>query len=245
MIAREFTADRINSVVNHPEIRPWVAPLSEGVLDLSPLVANENNVLLMGEHGGCLLMKLLPGVYEAHTQFLPSGRGAWGVLCAEAMMHHMYTATDCYEIMSRVPAGNMAASFLARYMVRHYGARLLFTRETENVTVYDQFLQHWVENAPGLIERGRWVHTRMHQEAERLGIDTPLHDDDENHNRHVGAGFEMMLAGQMIKGVMIYNRWALITRHPLIQMITADPPTIRFDLGLMRLVNDDIEVIRE
>ena len=76
-IRREYTADKLNSVLNCPEVRPYVAEVPDGYLDLSRGVKNTNNVLLMGEFGGCFFIKVLPGVYEVHTQVLPEGRGEW------------------------------------------------------------------------------------------------------------------------------------------------------------------------
>jgi hypothetical protein len=84
----------------------------------------------------------------------------------------------------------------------------------------------------------------MHEEAERLGIVETPHDDDENHNRYVGATLEMVYGGQYAKAVAFYNRWALISRHPTIALVSSDPPAIRFDIGILKLVENGVEIVK-
>lgn len=74
---RTFDADRMNALVNHPEIRPYVGGDPEVDIDLSAAVANEDNIFLDGEHGGFACCWSAPGTYEIHTFILPEGRGAW------------------------------------------------------------------------------------------------------------------------------------------------------------------------
>lgn len=245
-IERHKTAGRINEILNDPAVRPWVADAAEGVLDITAAVANSDNVLLMGEHGGCMFLKIMPGVYETHTQVLPAGRGEWVSEMTRSCAHFMFTRTDAYELLTRVPQFHRAAKAAT---VRS-GGRYEFTRPAEcrfrgriqDVDIYGMRVQDWLVDAPGLIERGRWFHAQLHAEAKRLGITEPPHEDDENHNRYVGAAIEMAFGGQIAKAVTIYNRWALVSRHATISMISADPPTIKMDIGLLRLVNGSIEV---
>jgi len=75
-VERQLTAERINALVNDPHIRSWVAPGNEA-LDLTAQIERQGNVLLMGEHGGCMFLKLLPGVYEVHTVVDCGHRGKW------------------------------------------------------------------------------------------------------------------------------------------------------------------------
>lgn len=248
-IERHTTAAAINAVLNDPTVRPWVADAAEGVLDVSRLATNPANYVLMGEHGGCAFVQLLPGVYEVHTQIRAAGRGAWAAEFSRAVAHWMFTRTDAYEVVTRVPRGHVAALALTRGI----GFRYEFTREGEcrfqgdtvPVDCFSMRIQDWLVHAEGLVERGRWLHDRMHQEADRLGITVPAHADDENHNRYAGAAIEMALHGRPGKAVTIYNRWALMSRHETIAYIQADPPTIKFDIGLLRVVDGDIEVLRE
>lgn len=247
-IWRDTDAGALNQLLNEPEVRPWVADAAEGVLDVSRQAADPNNVLLMGEHGGCMFFKLMPGIYELHTQVRPEGKGAWLKMFGAAAAHWMFTRTDAYEVLTRIPTSHAAAVGAARMM----GFRHEFTRPAEEckfrgesvaVAVYGRRVQDWMAEAPGLVERGAWLHAFFAEEAKRLNLAEPMHEDDENHNRYAGAAFEMALGGQPIKAVMAYNRWALASRHATVALVSVDPPTIRFDIGLLKLAEGKLEVV--
>src|SRR6202161_2077340 len=107
-VERHLDAGFLNRIANDPHVRPWIAPGKEP-LDLTFHVENRNNVLLAGEHGCCIFLKMLPGVYEVHTQVRREGRGEWTNALTAACAHKMFLQTDAYEIMTRVPAGDIAA----------------------------------------------------------------------------------------------------------------------------------------
>lgn len=252
MIQREITAERFNSLVNEPSIRPWVAN-GDGVIDLSSQVADARNFFLMGEFGGVAFLHVQAGVYEAHTQVLPAGRGAWTRELTEACVRWMFTRTDAYEIVTRVPAGHIAAKAAAEAQ----GMRLEFTRpggvlfrnRVVDAHIYSFRVQDWVPRCADLIKIGRWFHDRLGQEAKRLGIDEPTHDDDENHNRYAGAAIEMAFGGQHGKAISFYNRWATLARHTRqgqlqhVSLASVDPLIVNFDIGLLKFHQGDIEVI--
>lgn len=254
MISRAQDATQLNAILNHPQVRPWVANTGDGILDMSMVVADTRNIILMGEHGGCAFLFVQPGVYEVHTQVLPQGRGAWTRALTEACMRHMFTRSDAYEIVTRIPAGHIAAKAAAEAQ----GMRHEFTRESgvvfrdrrTAVHIYSFRLQDWAPRAPGLIDTGRWLHERMEKEAKRLGITTPTHDEDENHNRYVGASVEMVFGGHPAKGVGFYNRWVTLARQSRggvlqhVALVSVNPTVVRFDIGLMKFHADDIEVIQ-
>lgn len=254
LVVRDTTSCRINAVVNHPEVRPWVA---EGVapIDLSPQVANPRNILLMGEHGGVMFLHVTDGVYESHTQVLPEARGEWTRALTDACARYMFTRTDAYEITTRVPAGHIAAAAAARCTgMRHEFTRpggMLFKGERVDAHIYSGRIQDWVARTEELEATGEWLHRRMHEEAQRIGIDVPKHEDDANHNRYVGAAVEMAFGGQYLKAILTYNRWVSLARQTRdgvlqhVSLVSRAPPVIRFDIGLMRFHADDIEVMRE
>ena len=76
MLERSFDTARINEVINHPSVRPYVGP-GDSFADVTPLVEDTDNWFLIGEHGGFGLTQTTPGVHEIHTFILPEGRGAW------------------------------------------------------------------------------------------------------------------------------------------------------------------------
>jgi hypothetical protein len=238
MIERTTDAAFLNRVLNDPAVRPWVADVAEGKLDLSPRVADDNNVCLIGEHGAFLCFKFMEGMYEVHTQILPSGRGEWARKFAEAGAHHMFMATDCIEILTRVPEGHVAAAALTRAM----GFRLQFNTPPECLfrgkrvpcAIHALSLQDWSMRVSP--ENGERFHEWLNQ---KVAVGEP-HAPDPDHNRIVAVTLDMMRGGQIGKAVAWYNRWAIVARHTPIRLLSFAPPQIRFDAGILTLEGGQI-----
>jgi hypothetical protein len=246
MIHRDFTAEKINALVNAPEIRPDIADMASGKLDLSPIVANTNNVVMTGEYGGVVLFYIMDGFYEVHSAFLPEGRGKWAMEFLRSGMRLMFTCTNAYNIATRVPEEHLGAKQAALMcgMRKEFSSECVFRERLMSCDIYSIDLATWAAQVDGMIERGQWLHQRLKQEAARLGITAPTHEDIEAHNRYAGICYEMCRQGQAKKAVQFYNRWAFLARHRLISLQSLDPPVIKFDIGMMRLKEDgDIEVV--
>jgi hypothetical protein len=245
-VERVFDAERINELVNDPAIRPDVANMDEGVLDLSPQIANRAHIMLMGDHGGVMFFNLLPGIYECHTVVKPEARGPWSLGLAKACLHWMFTRTDAYEVVTRVPRPHQAGKGLAISA----GMRMEFSRPDmvdfhgEKVTadIYSLRIQDWVPKADVIEEMGFWVHKRLHEEAKRIGVTKEAHPNDPNHNRYLGAAYEMACAGQPVKALAVYNRWAQIARHATVDLISLKPVIFKMDIGLMTIRDGDFEI---
>jgi hypothetical protein len=245
-IDRHTTPEFINEVLNHPSIRPWVANGSEPI-DVSDKVADKRNVLLMGPHGGSMAVFIQPGVYEVHTQILPDGRGRWAMEFLATALDWMMTRTPCYELLTRVPHGHKGAKMAAVLG----GFKYEFTREKEcrfmdrlvDVDIYSIRIQDWVMRSRILEDIGREFHDTLHNAAERFGVKDQPHADDPNHNRYVGAAYEMIRHGYVKKGVLFYNRWAAVSRHPLITLRQLETPMqpsiIDIDHGLSLVIKGD------
>lgn len=235
MIRRTQDAEQLNRIVNHPDIRPFVADMSVGELDLSPQVANAANICLVGEFGAFLCFKFYEGCYEVHTQVLPEGRGEWTRRFAETGAHYMFTATDCVEILTRVPEGHMPALALTKTM----GFRRQFTTPPEvlflgnrvTADIWSLTIQEWAPRAEGVEAKGGAFHDWLNRQVEG----GKPHPPDSDHNRIVGITLDMMRAGQIAKGVVWYNRWAFAARHPAISLVGMEPPQVRFDAGILTL----------
>lgn len=71
-------AAAINALINHPAVRPTCGLPEMGELDFSNLIARPENLFLIGEHGGFMLLWSAPRAREIHVFLLPEGRGKWG-----------------------------------------------------------------------------------------------------------------------------------------------------------------------
>jgi hypothetical protein len=233
MIERIFDGEKLNRVVNDPSVYPWVRGACEGPLDLGPVLKDHRHVCLMDEHGGCLFTQHSPGLYEVHSQWLPQGRGANAVTTAQEAGHWMFTRTDALEIFTRCPKGNLAARALARAiggreeMVLKQG--WIQDGKIIPATIFSLTIQQWIKIAPGLVDVGRWFHKNLEEELKLIDFQEPFHEDDESHNRAVGACVEMIRGGQPHKGAVFYNRSASMEgKHP-IRILGLDPVVI--DIG--------------
>ncbi len=91
MIRRTFDAERVNYLINHPSVRPFVGGDGESFIDLTAAVADKQNIFVDGEHGGFAFTWSAPCVYEVHTFVLPEGRGQWAAdaaMTARAFMQN-------------------------------------------------------------------------------------------------------------------------------------------------------------
>lgn len=237
-IERATSAERINAILNHPDVRPWVADTAEGPLDVSRQVADAGNVCLVGEHGAFFCFKFFPGTFEVHTQILPEGRGRWARDFALAGARYMFTATDAVEILTRVPEGHVAAAALARAM----GFRVQFSTPPECLfrgkrvpcTIYALTIQDWA------LHESEDDGARFHEWLNRqVSVGEP-HDPDPDHNRIVSIALAMIKAGQVVKGVLWYNRWCAAARHEPIALLSLEPPRIRFDAGILTMEGGEI-----
>lgn len=246
-VCREFSAERLNSICNHPDVRPWVAAAGQGYLDLSPVVANPDNYLLMGQGGGFLFVQQSDGIYEVHSQFLPEHRGENVITAARDAERYMFTRTDCTEIRSKVPEGNVGAAAFARKMryelqFERANAWQLGDRSVA-VKYYARALNQWVNQAEELKASGHWFHEKLEAAKIASGSAMPIHDDDAAHDLYVGATVEMMQAGQIGKALAFYTRWAPFAGYGPIALVATNPFVIDIGDALLALCGDDFDVI--
>lgn len=244
-IGRERHAARINKVVNDPSVFDWVRGNHKGPLDLAPVVANPANILLMGQYGGILFVQLQPGLYEAHTQVLKEGRGKWTVAMTQAALHWMFTRSDCFEVMSRCPEGNVAA----RALIKRVGGQFSFTnpqgwvRDDKPIPadIYSWTIQNWMTTAPGLEERGKWLQNTVSDAYRKFNKAAMPYVEDALFNRYAGMAAEMFLNKQGAKAVLLYNRWAKMAGRDNIDLMCAENPTAIRTPDAILMVREDGE----
>lgn len=246
-IRREYSAEAINAVINHPDVRPWVGTPDQGYIDVAPVVANLNNVLLMAEGGGFLFVQMELGIYEVHSQFVPEHRGPNVTRAAHDAQRWMFTRSDCVEIRTKVPHGNIAAAGLAKRM----GFELQFSREAAwptasgmvGVDYYAKNITQWCNTADEISNSGEWFHHKLEAAKVERGASSPVHDDDPAHDRYVGATVEMMMAGQIGKALGFYGRWASFAGYGPIAMVATEPVVIDIGDALLAVRQDDFDIL--
>jgi hypothetical protein len=109
-------AARANEVCNNHTVLPG---LSLGVfdsIDLTPLVTNDRNHLLMGEFGGALLIWTAPGVYDVHDFVLPEGRGSWARDAAQDVFAFVFDTLGARLLWTQTPVENRASRMFNRIL---------------------------------------------------------------------------------------------------------------------------------
>lgn len=246
MLRRTMDAAFLNTVANHEAVRPWLGGSEQ--LDLTPVLANPENVALVNEFGGFVGVKLDGGLYECHSVFLPDGRGALGLAAAAEGLRYLFVETDCIEVVTKVPKDNQGALGLSRAM----GFSKVFERENAWPTLegerigVDYFslpFAKWRSRDPLIEERGIWFHSRLEDLTTDPGKPIPAHEDDPAHNRAVGAAVLMLASGNTIKACGLYNRWAAFSGYPGIKLISSAPAIIDMNEAVVSVRDGDMEVL--
>ena len=239
MIRRSFDAAEINPILNDPSVfeaikLPGMAP----DIDVSALVSNPNNVLLMAEGGGIIFAQAEPGIYEVHTSFLAGFRGSHAVRRSLEAYRWMFTHTDCMILQTKVPAFNLGAEKFCRMV----GATKEFERKgvwlTEkgaaDMSFWSLRYEDWLRKTPALMGSGKAFHEKLEQEFARHGTEDENHPDEDCHDLHVGVCVETIFAGQPEKAIVLYNRWASFAGYGLISLIAKSPMLIDIGSGSFR-----------
>ncbi len=113
MLERTFDAERLDRVIQHPAVKPHVSLGLDEIPSCAPLLADQDNVCLMNEHGGFLFRQFSPGQYDVHTMFLPAGRGKRALDAALEAKRVMFEEYHAHRLVTFVPYGNESALQLA------------------------------------------------------------------------------------------------------------------------------------
>jgi len=207
-VERSFDAREFNRILNDPAVRPHVGFPEAGSLDITPILENEDNFYLAADGGAILFAAdLEPGIYEVHVNFLENHRGRHAIECIRNADRWMFTHTNCWRIVARVPGNNRLAAMAARAV----GLKHKFTRKNiwpvENGSkkidckFYALDYEDWLEFAAhDLIIIGREFRVMLDRERRRHGVEDAGHPDEDCRNLQAGAFLEMVYGGQMVKG---------------------------------------------
>ena len=108
-VFRDTSGDYATRIINDPEV-------DQGPLDLRPIADHPCVYALVGAPpiGTHICLKILDGIYEFHSAVLPRGRGEWMADFTGSSIEFMFVQTDCIELITAIPKGNLAATALAR-----------------------------------------------------------------------------------------------------------------------------------
>lgn len=112
-VARVFSPETINRVVNHEDILPYIAP-GYTEYDLSDFLRDRRNIALQCEQAFAIFQWLADGVYEGHYLFLPPTRGKKSAAAARKILDEMFTKHGAQIIHGQTPRGFRAARALTR-----------------------------------------------------------------------------------------------------------------------------------
>lgn len=246
MLERQSDATVINRIINDDAVRPFIG--GKGVLDMTALVANQDNVVLCGTHGGAIFHKLLPGLYELHTSVLRSGRGQWTLAAAKDAFFFMFTRTDCMEIVTKVPTGNLPATVGARRIGMRFdwlsAKGWVEGDEDRAVPIHSLRFTDWPETCPDMLRPiGEWFHAEVQAQLAELGRPPIEHAEDAFHDVVAGAVVAMIHGGQPMKAVTYYNRRAGVAKTPYIRVVSATPLELDLHDCRVRVTNQTFEVM--
>jgi hypothetical protein len=173
----DTTGEYVNAIVNDPAVKPGFMGGDERELDLSRLIADPRCRALVGEPpvGVHLGWRLLDGVWEFHSAALPSARGGWMTAFTYAVIRYMFCSTDCIELMTRIPQGQVSALALAKHFnfrERWVNPPIHYRGKDVPCTVYSLTLFDWLPSDPEGREavfedmrRASWGHKADNWEA--------------------------------------------------------------------------------
>lgn len=245
---RTFDPAPFNQIAAHPEVLPWLGLPPGAEPDLSALVRDPRNfAFLTGNRDGGYVLKLLqPGLYEAHTLAIPSARGApMGRLLRDGF-YMMFTASEAIEVVTSIPDGNAAALDWSTFA----GFRDTFRSEAKGpgaIHLMGEMVgqQHrsiryedWVAKSRDAETLGKLFHAKLDEARGE-----PSHQPDRLHDRWVGATMACAIAGNLGKGIGLYNRWALQANYAEARILSFTPPLVDIGDAIVQLQSGALDVL--
>lgn len=226
-LIRATDAEALNAIVNNPAIYPLVHGVVEGPMDLSPIVANPENHVLIAEHGAVVFAIRQIGLYEMTVTVLPGWRDEWAMRMVKSALEWAFTHTSAIEIYVRAPDIAPGAYPFAQAL------GFVFEFTSSNGWIYEAAptsaavlslkIQDWMRTAPDLSGAAQSFHASMAREFQRSGREDYVQALDGVRDRYIGAAAKMIQGGQPHKGVIFYNRFAMMMGLQPIGLLGVDP----------------------
>lgn len=235
-----------NQALNHPAVHPFVCMEPGQALDVSPLLQDGKSVVISDETGGFFYHHIGPGLYQVHTAIVPEGRGFKAFRRARASVDWMFTHTDATEIYTAVAEDNTPAQRLAEacgfvfWFSRPDGVHI--NGQYKPAGFYKLSILDWAQGFSP--QNGRDFHRMLDDAKKAAGVAELQHEDDEAHDRAVGACIEMALSGQPGKAEVVYNRWALVAGYAPCEVVSQNPLVIDIQECVINVTHDKVEVVQ-
>ena len=227
-VERTLDGAFLTSVANDQKVRPFLG--GSGELDLSIVVGDPKNYTFQSAYGGFIAMTLGQGRYEVHSLFLPTAPKDFVFAIARDALAYMFARTDCVELLTKVPANNLAAHALAVAG----GFQSAFKRESAwetdlglvAVDYRSLSLERWALRTDACADAGKQFHDELEAAKAQASSTAAIHADDAVHDAMVGAAVLMIRAGNTVKAVWSYNRWAAFAGYAQISIVSENPIVI-------------------
>lgn len=161
-----------------------------------------SSIFLEFEDGGFVFQHLGNCLWEVHTLFLPKAKSPLWKARQAAL--HMFCATNCAEIITKVPAFNIPARRLTEQMWFVHD----FTRPGawgEHAIDYFRLpIKGWMFKEKKLAEAGHEFHERLPEIS---------HAEDVAHDQVVGYALKTASSGLLLKALQFYNEWAIFAGY--------------------------------
>jgi hypothetical protein len=229
---RTFDPTLLNEIANMPLIRPMLG--GEGEIDLTRHITDPTNYAFVHEDGGFFVHRKMQGLYEIHTIFRPCDFRKVIDLAYRAQ-DFMFSATDCTELVAIVPDANRPAAVLAQkgHFVKR--DRIEEWKPGMGADVMSFPIDSWTKVCFGTPQLGRAFYNQLEQAKEARGKRFSYLKDEELHHRMLGIVLHLAMAGNVAKGVDIYNRWSLSRGGPSFAMYSHQPAVIDIIDGIIGL----------
>ncbi len=234
---RTFDATILNNAANHPEVRPWLG--GEGPVNLTASLLDPNTYAFVNQWGGFIGHRAFDTVYECHTMFVPQKPGIKPII--ELMKYaeqFMFTNTDCERLITKVSMKHSGQHWLAK----HGG----FVEQSQREGISYQLLplDRWAQACSTTRDEGERFHGQLEQAKRANGSTLPVHPEDPAHDAMVGAALLMAKAGNAVKGVNTYNRWAVVAGYVPILLLKEQPPVVDIHDAVLGLGStNEVEIL--